>query len=156
MRIHLFSFLSLRMRRVNTISGYFLFGIFFAKYRIVQVQHFPYSLNLTSFFFLFPKLKFITIQRRRFPPCQKKSFRSSSSNRKLSGICVLNAKGTILKKKTTKNNNKWTFHSLFTSVFINTASVSILFQHNSLNLFLLLFSLRSHEKYKFYFDDTFS
>ena len=47
----------------------------------------------------------------------KRNFRSTSTNEKLAGISVLNAKGTIL-------NN-----SLFFSVLVNAASVFILFEH---------------------------
>ena len=51
---------------------------------------------------------------------QKRNFSSALTNEKLTGM--LNAKGTILKK---------IFHSLFISVLLNTASVSILFEHSS-------------------------
>ena len=50
---------------------------------------------------------------------QNRSFRDALTNGKLKGICVLNAKRTILKKKLM-------FYSLLISVWVNTASVFIL------------------------------
>ena len=84
----------------------------------MQVQHALYSPDLAPCtFFVFPKLK-IYLKVKWFKDVNNIK---KTTNGKLTGISVLNAKVTILRKLL--------FHSLFISILVDTASVSIIFEH---------------------------